>query len=333
MDLSRLTLRLVGLIGLGAMALGARGEVTLDKVNFLNLPDCYRLSNGTAEVVVTTNVGPRVIRYALSGGPNNFAELPADTVTTEWGDWKPLGGHRLWHAPEAKPRSYSPDNDPVAFVPVGTTGIKLTQKVEPRTGIRKEMQVELAATGTQVTVTHRLTNTGVWDVELAPWALTIVAGGGVTILSQEPFKSHDDYVLPARPMVLWHYTDLTDARWTVGKKYLCLKTDDKANYAQKIGIANKQGWAAYANAGRLFVKRFGYQEGAPYPDSGCNCETFTKGSFMEVESTGPLTKLAPGATVEYVERWYLFDRVDIGAGEAALDAAISPLIAQTEPAK
>ena len=73
MDLSRLTLRLVGLIGLGAMALGARGEVTLDKVNFLNLPDCYRLSNGTAEVVVTTNVGPRVIRYALSGGPNNFA--------------------------------------------------------------------------------------------------------------------------------------------------------------------------------------------------------------------------------------------------------------------
>ena len=40
---------------------------------------------------------------------------------------------------------------------------------------------------------------------------------------------------------------------------------------------------------------------------------------------------APGAAAEHTEHWFLFKGVDIGATEAALDAAISPLVAQTAP--
>ena len=37
---------------------------------------CQKLTNGAAEVIVTTAVGPRILRYALAGGENILAELP-----------------------------------------------------------------------------------------------------------------------------------------------------------------------------------------------------------------------------------------------------------------
>ena len=72
----------------------------MEKITYLDLPNCYRLSNGTAELVFTTDVGPRVIRYAFVGGENVLGECPAESVVTELGEWKPWGGHRLWAAPE-----------------------------------------------------------------------------------------------------------------------------------------------------------------------------------------------------------------------------------------
>lgn len=314
------------------LATTAWGEVKVEKVAYFGQPNCYKLSNASVEVIVTTDIGPRIIRYAPVGGSNMLAELPTDTVKTELGDWKPYGGHRLWHAPESKPRTYSPDNDPVKVETVDG-GIKVTQKVEPATHIEKEMTITLAAEGSAVTIVHKLTNRGLWPVDLAPWALTIMAGGGSTIVPQEPYIAHEDYLLPARPMVLWHYTDLSDTRWTWGKKYVRLRTDAARDFAQKIGFANKQGWAGYLLDKNLFIKRFGYRQGSTYPDQGCNMETFTKGTFMEVESVGPMVNLTPAASVEHVERWYLFKGFEAGDTEATLDAAITPVIAQTEGIK
>ena len=317
--------------GLGvALAVPAIGEVKVEKVSYMNLPNCYRLSNGTVEVIVTTDVGPRIIRYGFPGGANILAEMPDAVVKTDFGDWKPWGGHRLWHAPEVIPRSYSPDNTPIEFKLLGTKGIQLIQPVEPKTGIQKEMTVTLDAEGSGVTVNHKLTNKGVWGTQLAPWALTIMNGGGVTIIPQEPYISHDDFVLPARPLVLWHYTDLGDPRWSIGKKYIRLRTEATLAEPQKVGVLNKQGWAAYSREKLLFLKRFPYRGDAHYPDYGSNCETYTAGTFMEVETLGHLQHLEPGQSAEHAERWFLFNNVDIGKTEATLDAVISPIVAQTK---
>jgi hypothetical protein len=58
-----------------------------------------------------------------------------------------------------------------------------------------------------------------------------------------------------RAMTLWHYTDLSDPRWTFGRKFIRLRTDDTLDAPQKIGIANKQGWAGYWRKRTLFLKR------------------------------------------------------------------------------
>jgi hypothetical protein len=302
----------------------------VEKIKYLGLPDCYRLSNGTIELIVTTQVGPRILRYGFPGDENILGEVPDAVVETELGRWRPLGGHRLWTAPESSPRSYAPDNDPVAFEIEGSRAIRLTQQVEAGTGIENEMQVVLDEKGAGVTVHHKITNRNLWAIEVSPWALTIMNGGGEAIFPQEPYRAWSEYLLPARPLVLWHYTNLSDPRWTFSRKYIRLRSDEDLSEPQKIGLLNKQGWAAYLRRETLFVKRARYLEGATYPDYGSNFETYTAGSFIEIETLGPLQRLEPNASAVHTERWFLFSNVASATTEESLDATLHALLAQTE---
>jgi len=95
---------------------------------------------------------------------------------------------------------------------------------------------------------------------------------------------------------------------------------------QKVGIANKQGWAGYWRNQDLFLKRIQYQEGARYPDYGSNVETYTAGSFVEVETLGPLERLQPGQSAEHTEIWSLHANVDVGTSEASLEEALAAIV-------
>jgi hypothetical protein len=299
----------------------------LRKVTRLNLPNCYLLSDRVAEVVVTTDVGPRVIHYGLVGGENVLGECPEAMVSTEWGEFKPYGGHRLWTAPEVMPHSYAPDNDSVAFEAEGEHAVRLMPTVDERAGVQKEIRVALDGTG-RVTLRHRITNLNSWSVEMAAWALTIMRGGGVAIIPQEPYGPHPQYLLPSRTLTLWPYTDMSDPRLQFGRKLILVKSDERSPSPQKIGVANKLGWAAYLSGEMLFVKRFDYIAGASYPDSGCNTEVFTAASFIELESLSPLKYLEPGETIEHVERWQLFEGIKAPWEDESLEAALAPLIRQ-----
>jgi hypothetical protein len=305
----------------------ALAEVKVERVPYFNQPNCYRLSNGTVEVIVTTDIGPRIIRYGFIGGDNLLAELPDPVVKTALGEWRPWGGHRLWTAPEDMPRSYVPDNGPVEVAVTGAT-ITLTQPVEEVTGIQKTLTVTLDDTGTEVTIGHRLLNRGLWAVDVAPWALTIMNTGGTVIIPQEPYQSHDDALLPVRAMTLWAYTDLSDPRWQLGPKFIRLSTDAGREGSQKIGVSNTQEWAAYARNGTLFVKRYPWHPDASYPDGGVNTETYTAGAFIELETLGTLTKLRTGAAATHEERWTLFRDVDASGSDDELEAALKPILAR-----
>jgi hypothetical protein len=156
-----------------------------------------------------------------------------------------------------------------------------------------------------------------------------MARGGRAIYPQEPYRPHTEYLLPARPLVLWHYTDMQDPRWIWGTKYIQLRQNPQATTPQKAGFKNSPGWAAYTLGGDVFVKRFPWIDGADYPDFGCNAETFTNEDMLEIESLGPMTKLAAdGGVVEHVEHWYLFKET-VGEKESDIDSKLVPLLAQT----
>ena len=296
-----------------------------DRVTLFGRHNCVKLSNGNTDVIVATDVGPRILGYSLSGGTNMLGEAAGVSMESALGEWKAYGGHRLWAAPEVSPRTIAPDNDPVEVITEGHLRVHLIQPID-KAGLRKEMSLELDPEGSVLTIWHRIKNCSVWDVELAPWSLTIMAGGGTAIVPQEPYKSHDDDVLPARPLVLWSYTDLSDPRFTVGGKYIRLRSDPALKEPQKFGVANKRCWAGYLKGGTLFVKDFAHIEGETYPDFGCNNEVYTAGSFMELESLGPMVKAGPDHSVEHRERWWLFDGVNAGDSEESLDTLLAPIL-------
>jgi hypothetical protein len=299
----------------------------METVRYGGWRDCVRLNNGEVELIATTAVGPRLIRFGFVGGENEFHEFPEMLGLTGGDEWRIYGGHRLWHSPEAKPRSYALDNGPVEARMEGDT-LHLLQPTEPTTGIRKEMRVTMDRQSTQVGVLHRLTNQGLWPVTLAAWALSVMARGGRAVVPQSQRETPDN-LLPNRTLVLWPYTDLRDPRLELGSRYLSLQQDPRVSQPIKIGVSVDDGWAGYVRHGNLFLKRFIYQAGAAYPDYGSSVETYTNADFLELETLGPLQELAPGQSAEHIEDWYLFRDAD-ASDEAAVERTVLPRVRETD---
>jgi len=289
--------------------------------------NCIKLENDEIELVVTTDIGPRIIRFGFKVGQNLFKEFDDQLGKTGGDEWRLYGGHRLWHAPEEAPRTYFPDNGPIGFEGSGDT-VRLIQDTETTTGIQKEIEITLDPKENNIRVLHRLINNNLWEVELTPWALSVMANDGRAIIPQEPFQSHEENMLPVRSLVLWSYTDMADPRWMWGSKYIQLNQDSGANSSQKLGILNTLGWAGYYLKGELFVKRYGYNPGTEYVDLGCNTEVYTDRDILEIETLGGKKKVAPGESVEHLEKWYLF-KADLKEDEESLDNDLMPLIGRT----
>ena len=75
--------------------------------------NCLEITNGSFRLAVTTDFGPRIIGGFINDGPNIFKVLPNIPMRGIGTGFTLYGGHRLWHAPQAVPRTYAPDNAPV----------------------------------------------------------------------------------------------------------------------------------------------------------------------------------------------------------------------------
>ncbi len=266
------------------------------------------LSSKFLELDCLATAGPRIVRLRYKGSPNLFAEVPDISIPTPLGDYHYFGGHRLWHAPEAMPRSYVPDGEGLVASEV-PDGLILDGKREPATGIQKRIEIRLHPDQPKVTLTHTLINEGLWEVELAPWALTMFRLGGTAILPTQAANNIVDDLLPNRHFSLWPYSRLNDSRLHLEDEFIVIKAKhDMPPF--KIGAFNHQGWVAYWLDGILFRKTFAVNPDLPHPDYDCNAEIYCDSHFIELESLAPSSKLAPGNSVSFRETWELYDTLE-----------------------
>ncbi|MCP4361857.1 MAG: hypothetical protein GY796_27915 [Chloroflexi bacterium] len=299
----------------------------MEKITYHDWPNCYRLTNSIISLILTTDVGPRIIHFGFTGSENEFATVPDDLGKMEGDEWRLFGGHRLWHAPESQLRTYYPDFAPVA-IEEHERFVRLIQPTEATTGIQKELDITLDGDAAHVTVTHRLRNQNMWTVELAPWALSVMVPGGTAVLPLPPRKLHNSESLqPTSQLSIWSYTDMSDPRWVWGQKYILLHQEPGNTISQKIGAMALDGWAGYVRDSRLFIKTFPVHPHATYPDRNANVEFFTCDFMLEVETLGPLTALPPGGEVTHTEQWYLFNDVPALTNDADVDKQILPRLA------
>ena len=290
-----------------------------------------RLANDSVELIVTLEVGPRILGYRRLDGPNVLKTFDAHLGGTNEPEWMSRGGHRLWVSPEHPDLTYFPDNTAVEVETPRPGTVLLVSPPEVGPGFQKEIEITLDAEGTGVHLRHRVRNLGRDARTFAAWALTVMAPGGVAVLPLGPKRPHpghpsnarsaDDFA-PDNALVVWPFTDLTDDRWTLGRSAITLRQDPSRG-PTKIGLAHRGGAVGYLNEGTLFVKRFPAADGLRiYPDRGCNFETFTNEEMLELETLSPLVSVPPGGMIELIERWELHE------GLQAFDLLDGPAIAE-----
>src|ERR1700691_4922903 len=304
----------------------AGAAVKVDKIEYKGWRNSYRVTNGEVELVVTSDVGPRIIRFGFVGGQNLFKEFAEQLGGTGEPKEQLRGGDRVWKAPEDPIATWAPDNVPVEIT-ITANGLIARAPVEPLTSLQKEIEKRMADSGTEVTVLHRIMNHSLFSLEYSFLALTMMATGGVAISSFPPPGTQPANLEATNPLVMWAYTNLADKRWVFTRQYLALKQDPNNADAQKLGMFNPNTWGAYVLNGEAFIKRTHANSGETYPDFGCSFETFTNNEFLEMETLGPLTKVPPGKTAERVEHWSLHRNVKLtDLTDDAIDAVILPLL-------
>jgi hypothetical protein len=306
----------------------------VDVIEYRGWKNNLLLANGDVELIVTLDVGPRVIAYRLPGGFNVLKNYDSMMGGTGESEWQIRGGHRFWLAPEDLTRTYFPDNRPVKWEKIGDLAVRLIPPPETEYGIQKEMELQLDQRGSRVDVKLTVTNIGSKPTDLAPWGPTVMAPGGMEIIPLPAKYNHPGHVsnakspadyAPNQELILWPYFDFADTRWTFGSRYIFLRQDVNKG-PTKIGLAHRMGWVAYLNSGVLFVKRFDYREGAVYPDRGTRYQTFSNEDMLEMETVGELVTLQPGKSASLVESWELHGNVPPVRTEAEVDRIILPLI-------
>ncbi len=265
---------------------------------------CLEIETAEYRLICPLEVGPRVLWFSRRGGPNHLRPNPGHFGLKGGTDYRSYGGHRLWIGPEDPKTTYTPENEPVR-VENGSDSVRLESSVNS-IGIKKE--IELQWTDGLVTVRHRVENCSDKPIELAAWAVTVMAPGGQCIIPGEPSVPHPEGLLPNRRIILWPYSEMSDPRFTWGSRTVRLSQTD-AESPVKFGSFVSRGVAAYTNFGETFVKLFEADLASSYPDMGCNFEAFTRHDMLEVETLGPLRTLTPGKSLEHVEKWMIFPEV------------------------
>lgn len=262
------------------------------------------------------SAGPRITGVYLAGSQENqLAETPHLRQSTAFGEFHFFGGHRLWHAPESMPRTYLPDNDGLSTETL-RDGIRLVGAVEPVTNLKKSISILLLSDRPGLVLEHRIENLGLWPVELAPWAITMMRPGGTAILPVD--AQPESGFLPDRRLVFWPYTRLDDPRlhFTAGQVRVA-----SGEGRIKIGTFSESGRLAYHRSEVGFIKSIRPSGDMPYPDMGCNLEVFVNSHSTELETLGPLNRLEPGSQAILEERWEWFTEITL---EALADKLLEP---------
>jgi len=268
-------------------------------ITFQRWKNCIELTNGEFRIVVTTEVGPRIVGAFLGPKGTNLLYLDKKLLgTSNQKTWTNYGGHRIWHAPEDSVRSYCPDTRKVVAAELNDGGVTFMAPREELTGIVKTINIYPEGNNS-FRIEHQIRNEGLWDIEAAAWGITQLMPGGTAIL---PMNREEKGLVPNRSINFWPYSKPTDSRFIYGNEFVLVKQTAKGK-PTKIGLNSSEGWCAYVNKNVVFVKQFEYFDENEYPDLGSSIEVYTEGGYLELETLGPLAILEPGDEVTHSEYW------------------------------
>ncbi len=278
----------------------------METVQYKNYGKCAKFERNGRVLMVTLDVGPRIIYYGTRDF--NFLNEDLERNVSKGGEyfdknfksgetWYLYGGHRVWKSPEDL-ETYVPDNYPVEFEPREFGG-KFTGRTAH--AFDYALDVEMDENG-GVRVKNTITNKSDERREISVWALTVATKGGVLAV---PLNEPSDELNPVQNFVHWPYNDLKDERLKITKTHLFLRQTDKPD-AFKIGMYLNKSRAYYVCKNKAFRIDYPREKGV-FGDFWCNFETYTNAHILEMEGLSERYSLDCGECAEFEEKWSISD--------------------------
>ena len=274
-------------------------EITFDGLHALEIvDDRWRMS-------VVTQCGPRIAFLGRNDGNGNI--LYWDRSGAARGNWKLMGGHRVWLTRPMADESedaYLDDNDECAVEEI-ENGLIVTAPAHPQHRLERGMRIEWLAQG-RYSVTNFVKNAGDMIYSGGVWSPTCINPDGkalriplgadgatwdiVKIVVPRVFAGNTQ--LLEDPQVRFEGNDMViTPAGTLCKRCVC---------APKGTVQ-----MSWADQGITFTKTSAYVKGGNYPLGGCNLAVFIgQDNWMaEMESFGIEQSIIPGQTIRNTETW------------------------------
>jgi len=275
--------------------------MNVEKTGYKDWQEAYTLTINDMQMVVVTEVGPRVMSLSVGGGENIL--FNDDALEIQAGDWRIYGGHRFWISPETVV-SYAPDNS--ACVVKQQDGVfSAMAPVAPDTLLQKRFEI-LEQDG-KFLLRHVVRNTGTMLYQGGLWGLTCVNPTGKVFF---PWGRPGN-VWETKSIQYWpkwggtHTSDVASSQW---KQTSDLFVIEPTGEEGKVGTAGYEGFIGLSRPDCTFFKCFTHLEGANYPDNGCSVEAYTCSAFIELETLSPSYILYPEEEFSHAEHWFITSR-------------------------
>lgn len=257
--------------------------------------DQYQLKAGDVAMTIDISKGGKILSLkhndkeviSQSRFPESFGSTFWTSPQKEW-NWPPV-----------------PEYDKMAYSVVERSDAKLV--IRSQVSERMKYQIDKAFTTDDksgaIIVGYTIRNMADETRQVAPWEITRVPNDGGIIFFDAPV----DGITPAGLMT---FTAQDGAAWYA---------TDEAPQNRKVN-ADGHGWLAYSHDGLLLIKQFDDLEAsAPAPGEAEIQVYVNRGkTYIELESQGAYTTLAPGQELTWTVRWYLLPVDDAAQPSAKL---------------
>lgn len=219
--------------------------VSIEQVTHEGWTNAYRMTNGTAEVVIVPQIA-RVMHYGFVGGANLLWNNPSELGKS--GDpagWRNFGGDKPWPWPQhdwpvwlGRKADWPPppeaDQFPHTARVISPNTLRLTSPVMAKTGLRIVRDITLAETGTRLYAVTRMERVeDGYDFLVGAWAITqtpFVRGALVAHLYA------GDTTLAEGWKVMGDKSPLQAVRRSADGMTLTVERDPDAKSGRKIGF-------------------------------------------------------------------------------------------------
>ena len=274
----------------------------IEATSYAQWSQAYRCVAGPFELIVVTEIGPRIMSLRRGDGDNILYQ---DHTGLSYGDWHIYGGHRFLTAPESM-ESYEPDNDSCTARITGSV-LRIIRPTGSN-GLDKILEIEALCGDKGFEIRHILRNPGPFMWHGAPWPLTCIQPCGRIIV---PWGSGSEQ-WRTNKAVYWDRVGgesyaVTGTQWQPRNGIFVVEPSGATG---KVGLYSDRGWLAWLRPDGTFVIRFApIAPESSCPDSGCNVEIYTCKDFVEMETLGGLDTLYPGSQRIHTEQWLLTEKV------------------------